>query len=333
MVRALVIGSAAAIFTALAGWPFIDWLISRGFVKAISVEGPKSHLSKAGTPTMGGLLVLATVLAVTLVTFLSAAPFLLLPLGVMGAAALVGLADDLLTLRGRERIGGHERGGLIAKALLGGGLGLIVGLVVYYSLDHERVNVPHYGSYHWSAAAVVVASVVVVATTTSAVAITDGLDGLLGGLLLFAYAAYGAIAVIQGETYLAMFCFTVVGSLVGFLWYNAHPASVFMGEVGALPLGAGLATVAMMTGWWIVLPVIGIVFVAEGLSDVIQIGSFQLTGRRVFKMAPLHHHFELLGWPETQVVTRFWLVGIVGGLLGVALVAANIQYYPFSILS
>jgi phospho-N-acetylmuramoyl-pentapeptide-transferase len=331
MVRALVIGCAAAAFTTIAGRPFIDWLISRGFVKAISAEGPKSHLSKAGTPTMGGLLVLVTVLAVTLVTFLSAAPFLLLPLGVMGAAALVGIADDLLTIQGRERIGGHERGGLIAKALLGGGLGLIVGLVVYYSLDHERVNVPHYGSYHWSAAAVVVASVIVVGTTTSAVAITDGLDGLLAGLLILAFVSYGVIAGMETEAYLAMFCFTVAGALAGFLWYNAHPASVFMGEVGALPLGAGLATVALMTGWWVVLPVVGIVFVAEGLSDVIQIGSFQLTGRRVFKMAPLHHHFELLGWQETQVVTRFWLIGAVGSLLGLALVISAFNIPPFLI--
>src|SRR3990170_8712860 len=141
MVRALVIGSAAAVFTTLAGRSFIDWLISRGYVKAIGAEGPQSHLAKAGTPTMGGLLVLGTVLVFTLTAFLSAAPFLLLPLGVMAAAAAVGFADDLLTIQGRERIGGHERGGLIAKALLGGALGLVVGLVAYYSLDIKVVVV------------------------------------------------------------------------------------------------------------------------------------------------------------------------------------------------
>lgn len=319
MVRALVIGSAASVFALLAGSPFVNQLRRMRVGKAISEDGPESHQSKAGTPTMGGLLMLATIAAVTVAANLVGRGSMLLPLGVMALAALVGFADDLLTLQGRERIGGHERGGLAVKALAGALLGLIVGLLIYYPLDVEHVNVPHFGAYHWSAVAVVLVAIAVVAATTSAVAITDGLDGLLAGLMVIAYGAYGIIAGLQGQTYLATFCFTVAGAVIGFLWYNAHPARVFMGETGALPLGAGLATVAMMTGWWLLLPVIGIVFVAEAVSDVVQIGSFQLTGRRVFKMAPLHHHFELSGWTETQVVTRFWLIGIVGALLGVAL--------------
>jgi phospho-N-acetylmuramoyl-pentapeptide-transferase len=319
MVRALVIGSAAAAFSALLGAPLIDWLRSRGMGKAISDEGPQSHQSKAGTPTMGGLLVLGTIAAFALATAVPGHPSILLPLGVMAAAALIGFADDLLTIQGRERIGGHERGGLLAKTLVGAALGLVVGLVTYYSLDLKYVVVPHYGAYHWSAAALVLASVAVVAGTTSAVAISDGLDGLLASLLVLAYGSYGFIAFVYGQSHLAVLCFTVVGALGGFLWYNAHPARVFMGETGALALGAGLGTVAMMTGWWLLLPVIGVVFVAEALSDVVQIGSFQLTGRRVFKMAPLHHHFELLGWEEPKVVARFGLVGMVGALLGIAL--------------
>jgi phospho-N-acetylmuramoyl-pentapeptide-transferase len=319
MVRALVIGSAASAVALLAGGPFIELLRRLGVGKAISEEGPQSHQSKAGTPTMGGLLMLGTIAAVTVPTNLFGRGSILLPLGVMAIAATVGFADDLLTLQGRERIGGHERGGLIAKALLGAGIGLIAGLLVYYPLEVEHVYVPHYGPCHWSAAAVVLASIAVVASTTSAAAITDGLDGLLAGLLLFAYGAYGVIAGLQGQTYLATFCFTVAGAIIGFLWYNGHPARVFMGETGALPLGAGLAVVGLMTGWWLLLPVIGVVFVAEAVSDIVQIGSFQLTGRRVFKMAPLHHHFELAGWAEPQVVTRFWLVGMVGAVLGVAL--------------
>lgn len=319
MVRALVIGSAATVFAALLGAPLIDWLRRRGFGKAISSEGPESHQAKAGTPTMGGLLVLATVLVFTLATVVAGYRSVLLPLGVMAAAAAVGFADDLLTIQGRERIGGHERGGLVAKALLGAGLGLVVGLVTYYSFDIRRVSVPHYGAYHWSAAALVLASIAVVAGTTSAVAISDGLDGLLAGLLVLGYGAYGFIAFVNDESHLAVFCFIIVGALAGFLWYNAHPARVFLGETGALPLGAGLGTVAMMSGWWLLLPVIGVVFVAEAVSDVVQIGSFQLTGKRVFRMAPLHHHFELLGWPEAKVVARFCLAGMVGALLGIAL--------------
>jgi len=319
MVRALVIGSAAMVFATIAGGPLVAWLQRMGMGKAISTEGPESHQAKAGTPTMGGLLVLGTILVFTLATNVPWHPSILLPLGIMGAAAAVGFADDLLTIQGRERIGGHERGGLIAKALLGGGLGLGAGLVAYYSLDIRHVFMPHYGAYHWSAAALIVASVAVVAGTTSAVAISDGLDGLLAGLLVLAYGAYGFVAIAYDQSHIAVFCFTVAGALAGFLWYNAHPARVFMGETGALPLGAGLATVAMMTGWWLLLPVIGIVFVAEALSDIVQIGSFQLTGRRVLKMAPLHHHFELLGWQETQVVTRFCLIGLAGAALGFAL--------------
>ena len=320
MTRALVIGSAASLVSFLAGSQLVPLLRRLGAGKAISDEGPESHHAKAGTPTMGGLLILGTILAVTVPANLVDRLSILLPLGVMGAVGLIGFGDDLMTLQGRERIGGHERGGLIVKAIVGAAMGVAVGFLVYYPLDVRHVNVPHFGQYEWSAAAVVAASVAVVAGTTSAAAVTDGLDGLLGGLMVLAFAAYGVIAGAQGQTYLAAFCFTVVGALVGFLWYNAHPAKLFMGETGAMPLGAGLATVALMTGWWLVLPVIGVVLVAEALSDLVQIGSFQLTGRRVLRMAPLHHHFELAGWPETQVVVRFWLVGLVGAMLGGALV-------------
>jgi phospho-N-acetylmuramoyl-pentapeptide-transferase len=180
------------------------------------------------------------------------------------------------------------------------------------------MHLPGGRSYELNAGFVAIAVVVVVATT-SATAISDGLDGLLGGVMALAYGAYGVIAQIQGQAYLAVFCLTVVGALLGFLWHNANPARVFMGESGALPLGAGLAVVALMTGWWLLLPLVGIVLVAEVLSNVAQIGSFRLTGRRVLKMAPLHHHFELIGWQEPQVVTRFWLAGALGAFLAIAL--------------
>ncbi|MGB2696062.1 MAG: phospho-N-acetylmuramoyl-pentapeptide-transferase [Dehalococcoidia bacterium] len=320
MVRALVIGSAASAVAMLAGGPLIAMLQRLGVGKAISDAGPESHHAKAGTPTMGGLLILGTVLAFTVPTNLAGKLSILLPLGTMGAAAALGFADDLLTLQGRERIGGHERGGLFAKFVAGGLIGIVTGLILYYSLDERRALVPHYGEHELAAVAYVAIALLVVATTTSAAAITDGLDGLLGGLMALAFFTYSIIAIAQGQVYLATFCLTVVGALFGFLWHNAHPARLFMGETGALPLGVGLATVALMTGWWLVLPVVGIVFVVEGASDVAQIGSFRLLGRRVLKMAPIHHHFELLGWAETQVVFRFWLVGAVGALLGIALV-------------
>lgn len=319
MTRALVIGSAASIVSMLAGTQLVPLLARFGIGKEISEDGPESHRVKAGTPTMGGLLILGTIFAVTVPTNLVGKLSILLPLAVMGSVGVLGLADDLLTLQGRSRAGGHERLGMVIKMGALMLIGLAVGLVLYFSLDVERFSVPHFGEYELKAGYIAVAVLVVVATT-SATAVTDGLDGLLGGLMVLAFGAYGLIAGLQGQIYLATFCFTVVGALVGFLWHNAHPAKMFMGDTGAMPLGAGLATVALMTGWWLVLPVIGIVLVAEALSDVVQIGSFRLTGKRVLRMAPLHHHFELSGWPETQVVTRFWLVGLVGALIGGALI-------------
>ena len=318
MVRALVIGSAASLVSLLAGGPLLALLARLGVGKAISDEGPASHQAKAGTATMGGLLMLGVILAVTVPTNLVGRLSVLLPLGVMGAAGLLGFVDDLLTLQGRERIGGHERGGLVMKAAAGVAIGLAVGLILYYALEERSMNVPHFGEYELNAGYIAIA-VLVVTATTSAGAVTDGLDGLLAGVMALAFGAYGVIALLQEQIFLGTFCFTVVGAILGFLWYNAHPARVFMGETGALPLGAGLATVALMTGWWLLLPVVGIVLVAEALSDLVQIGSFRLVGRRVLKMAPLHHHFELLGWSEPQVVLRFWLVGAVGALLGLAL--------------
>lgn len=319
MTRALIIGAAASAVALIAGGQLVPVLRRLGLGKEIPAEGPESHMSKAGTPTMGGLLILGTIAALTIPTNLVGRESILLPLLVMGGIGALGAVDDLLTLQGRAVVTGHERIGLIVKTAALVVLGLGVGLVLYFSLDVREFHLPHFGSYPLEAGYIPVA-IAVVAGTTSAAAVTDGLDGLLGGLMVFAFGAYGVIAGMQGQTFLATFCFTVAGALVGFLWYNVHPAQVFMGEAGALPLGAGLATVALMTGWWPLLVVIGIVLIAEILSDVIQIGSFQLTGRRVFKMAPLHHHFELAGWPETKVVLRFWLVGMVAALLGVALV-------------
>jgi phospho-N-acetylmuramoyl-pentapeptide-transferase len=318
MVQALIIGSAASIVTLILGGPFIRVLEHFGIRKAISDEGPDSHLVKAGTVTMGGLLMLAVILVFTIPTNLEGHRSILLPLGVMGVMGLIGSADDLMTIQGRVRLGGHERLGLVLKTGSMIVVGLVSGLILVYSLEAESLNLPHFGAYEMGAAYVVVA-IVVMTATTSATAVTDGLDGLLAGVMILAFASYGVIAFLQGQSFLATFCFTVVGALIGFLWFNAHPASVFMGEAGAMPLGAGLATVALMTGWWILLPIVGIVLVAEMLSVTIQIGSFQLTGKRPFRMAPLHHHFELAGWSEPQVVVRFWLAGAVGALLGIAL--------------
>jgi len=159
---------------------------------------------------------------------------------------------------------------------------------------------------------------VIIVGMSNAVNFTDGLDGLAGLISATCFAAYGIIALSQEQVFVARFCFTIVGALFGFLWFNVHPAQLFMGDVGSLPLGAVLGVVALMTGQWLLLPLIAIIPVSELFSDVLQIGYFRLTkGKRLFKMAPLHHHFELLGWSQTQVVQRFWLIGLLGAMLGV----------------
>jgi phospho-N-acetylmuramoyl-pentapeptide-transferase len=160
----------------------------------------------------------------------------------------------------------------------------------------------------------------IIVGTSNAVNLTDGLDGLAGSIAAVAFSAYGVIAFLQGQIWLVAFVFTVVGGLLAFLWYNAHPAELFMGDTGSLAVGATLAVVALMTGQWLLLPVVGFVFMAEALSVILQVGYFKLTGgKRLFKMSPLHHHFELLGWSETHVTQRLWLVGILSAMLGIAL--------------
>jgi phospho-N-acetylmuramoyl-pentapeptide-transferase len=162
-------------------------------------------------------------------------------------------------------------------------------------------------------------AVVIIVGMSNAINFTDGLDGLAGLISATAFAAYGSIALMQGQIFLGRFCFTIVGALFGFLWFNVHPANLIMGDMGALSLGATLGVVSLMTGQWLLLPLITIIPVSELLSVVIQIAYFRLThGKRFFKMAPIHHHFELLGWSETQVVQRFWLIGLVCAMLGIA---------------
>lgn len=268
---------------------------------------------------MGGLLIFGVVFLVTAPTNLFDRLSIFLPLGAIVAAGLLGFADDYLTLQGRERIEAHARAHMLAKLGTMTILAFAAALILYYGLDAHSINVPHFGKYSMGLLYIPLAVAVIVGTT-SAVAITDGLDGLAGGTAAMAFGAYGVIAFLQDQTFLATFSFTVVGATLGFIWYNAHPARVFMGDTGALALGSTLAIVALMTGHWLLLPVVGVVFVMEALSDVIQIAYFRLTGgRRIFRMSPLHHHFELSGWSEPQVVTRFWLIAMVGGLLGIAL--------------
>ena len=319
MIYGLVTACASLLLTVLAGSFLVPWLRAKRFGKAISDEGPESHMSKAGTPTMGGLMFLAAILAISLPTSVVKDSDILLPLLAMTTAGVLGLVDDAQTLVGKEKLSGHETWFWLVKwgALLS--IGLVVALVLFLHLDLEYAVLPHFGAYSIDVLYVPVVLAVFVIGVSGAV-ITDGLDGLMAGASALAYGAYGVIALAQGQDALGIFALTVMAAAAGFLWFNAYPAQVFMGEVGAQSLSVGLVVLAFMTGWWLLLPVIGIVFVAEGFSDVLQIVYFKATGgKRIFRKAPLHHHFELIGWPETKVVARFWLVGLLGGLAGVAL--------------
>ncbi|MDO8614769.1 MAG: phospho-N-acetylmuramoyl-pentapeptide-transferase [Dehalococcoidia bacterium] len=301
--------------TAIAGFPAIRLLRRLNVGKEISEWGPESHQVKAGTPTMGGLLIIAAIAVFTLAANLFGRYSIGLPLAVMGALALLGFVDDLGSLQGREQHALSKRVKLLAFVAIG--VAAAVGL--YEFLDLNAVNVPYDGRRDIGALYFAIA-VAVVVLTAGGVAVTDGLDGLVAGASAIAFGAYGFIALAQGQDYLGAFCFTVTGAVLGFLWHNSHPAQVFMGDTGALALGGGLAVVAFMTGQWLVLPAIGVVFLAEGASTYLQIGYYKLSGgRRIFRMAPLHHHFEQSGWHEVQVAQRFWIVGALGGALGVIL--------------
>ncbi len=233
----------------------------------------------------------------------------------MAALGALGFLDDLGSLQDRVRAALNKRVKFIAFVAIG----IAAAFGLYEGLELSAANVPYAGRYDLDAWYVPIA-VGVIVLTAGGVAVSDGLDGLAAGTSAVAFGAYGIIALIQDQTFLATFCFTVAGAVLGFLWYNSHPAQLFMGDTGALALGGGLATAAFMTGQWLILPLIGAVFVLEGSSDVLQVGYYRLTGgKRIFRMAPLHHHFEKLGWSEPQVVQRFWLIGILGAVVGTIL--------------
>lgn len=311
----LATAGIAFVIALAIGKPLLGFLQRRQLGKAISDEGPDTHHAKAGTPTMGGLMIFATVALLTLATNVVDRESILLPLVGIIVLGSIGLTDDMGTLQGRAQFGLSWR----IKIVLLLAFALGAALVLFYALDTESINIPWSGQHSLGEFYIPIAVIVILATTTS-VAITDGMDSLAGGTLAIAFAAYGVIAVGQEQDFLVRFAFTTVGATLGFLWYNAHPAQIFMGDTGALALGGTLGVVALMTGHWLLLPVIGIVFVLEAASDIIQIAYFKFTGgKRIFRMAPIHNHFELIGWSEPQVVTRAWLLGIAGAILGVAL--------------
>jgi phospho-N-acetylmuramoyl-pentapeptide-transferase len=323
---ALVLGLAMLSFvmTVIWGPPLLRVLRHFKVGKIIRVEEPDKHRVKMGTPTMGGVLFILPVLLLT--GLLNAAALIgldvtgrsvLVPLIVLVSYAVLGGLDDWEGIRGKRRGDGMRiRTKFLAQVLLAVGTAFVLKNI----LDVPEMYLPgvkgeiELGWWYIPIAAFVIVS------ESNAVNFTDGLDGLAGLITATAFAAFGGIALIAGFIYLAQFCFIIVGALFGFLWFNVHPAELIMGDTGSLSLGSTLAVVALMTGQWPLLLVIAIIPLSEALSVVIQVAYFRLTkGKRFFKMAPIHLHFELLGWSETQIVQRFWLIGLLAAMIGTGL--------------
>jgi phospho-N-acetylmuramoyl-pentapeptide-transferase len=325
------LGTITFFLAVIWGPPLIRWLIRNEMGKKIRVEEPGSHQMKMGTPTLGGLMVIVPVLIITgllnianLLGFNFIGQSVLIPMGTLVAFGLLGLIDDLEGIQGKRVFGE----GIMArtKALWQVIFALVIALILHFGpTDLRSVAVPAVIERIDIGLLWILVATFIIVAMSNAVNFSDGLDGLAGSLAAVAFACYGVIAYLQGQVWLAAFCFTMVGALLAFLWFNVHPADLFMGDVGSLSIGATLAVVALMTGQWLLLPIVGAMFVAEALSVTMQISWFKYTrrrygqGRRIFKMAPLHYHFELKGWSETQVMQRFFLCGILAGMLGVAL--------------
>jgi phospho-N-acetylmuramoyl-pentapeptide-transferase len=316
MAQSLLCGVGAFVLAVLLGRPLINLLRRHRIGKTIRLDGPATHQVKVGTPTMGGLMMLGPVLLLTVLTNLAGRASMWLPLGVMVCYALLGLYDDWRGLQDRTGVGMLARLKFPWQLFIG----VLAAAGLRFVLKLGGMAVPTLWQEMDIGWAYLPVAVLLIVGFANAVNLTDGLDGLAGGTSAIAYFAYGMIAYFQNQSYLATFCFTMVGAILGFLWYNMHPAQVFMGDIGSMALGATLATVALMTEQWLMLVVIGVVFVAEAVSVMLQVGYFKWTkGKRLFKMAPLHHHFELLGWSEVKITQRFWLVASVAAMVGVAL--------------
>ena len=335
--RYITFRSAGAVLTALIlsfllGPSMIAWLRRLKVGQQVRDDGPKTHLSKQGTPTMGGLLIIAALVSSVLLWSDLTNKYVWVVLFATLAFGGIGFWDDYLKVVKKQSTGlrAYQKFGLQVAA------SLVVGIFLFkYSGDREAtyLSVPFMKSFLLNLGWFYIPFVAVVMVGSSnAVNLTDGLDGLAIGLVGIAAAAnavivylggnkiiadYLKILYISGSGELVIFCGAMVGASLGFLWYNTHPAEVFMGDVGSLSLGGALGTLAVVTKHELILVVTGGIFVMETVSVALQVASYKLTGKRIFRMAPIHHHFEQIGWPESKVIVRFWIIGIILALISI----------------
>jgi phospho-N-acetylmuramoyl-pentapeptide-transferase len=337
--RYITFRAAMAIVTAL----LLSWFLGPAFIRLlrrmsvgqnIRDVGPKAHLVKAGTPTMGGLLILFAVIVPTLLWSTLDNPYIWITILVTIAFGLIGFLDDYLKVKNRRNLGLTARTKMLLQILAAAGMGVALLVLPHgYGFDSTltfpfvKRLVLHLGGFY------IPFVVIVLVGVSNAVNLTDGLDGLAIGCTIVAAATYAVFTYIAGNRVIAgylqlsyvpgvgevaVFCGALVGASLGFLWFNSHPAEVFMGDVGSLSIGAAIGSVAVLGKQEILLIVVGGVFVLEALSVIIQVTSFKLRGKRVFRMAPLHHHFELSGWAEPKVIVRFWILSILFALLSLS---------------
>ena len=326
----LAVSVLSFMLTVIWGWPFLYLLRRLKIGKLIQEDRIEFQQAKEGTPTMGGFLfILPTVLIFLLLNAVNIfgvkhliGQSYIAPMMALLLYSVIGLIDDMEGFRGpRKAVGMRGRTKFALQVLLG----IIFAYVIKNYMKTSELIWPtspypiDMGFWFYPI------TVFLIVGTSNAVNLTDGMDGLAGLICSTAFAAYGVIALKEGQIFVGRFCFILVGALFGFLWFNVHPAMMFMGDVGALGLGASLAVVAIITRYWLVLPLIAIIPVCEAISDIIQVGYFKYTkrkygeGKRVFLRAPIHHHFAQKGWSETQVVQRFWLISLLFAMLGVGL--------------
>ena len=320
----LAIAGLSFLLTVIWGRPFLYLLRRLKIGKLIRQEGPAVQFTKMGTPTMGGFLFIFPTVLINLL--LNAANMFgvvligqsyIIPMMALVLFSIVGAIDDWEGIRGPRRgIGMSARMKMLLQIVLSVFFAYIIKRYLNVSeflwpMSPYPINV---GFWFYPLA------VFFIVGMSNAVNLTDGMDGLAGLICATAFAAYGIILLTEGQIYLSRFCFILVGSIFGFLWFNVNPAMMFMGDAGSLSLGATLAVVALISRHWIVLPLIAIIPVSETISVILQVGYFKLThGKRLFKVAPIHHHFQEIGWSEMQVVQRFWLISLLFAMLGVGL--------------
>ncbi len=327
MVRVLVAGLVAMVIAVVVGPTFIDWLKQQSIGQHIREEGPKHHQVKKGTPTMGGLLILVAAVAPFLVLSLYTWPGVTLLLATV-ACGLIGFGDDYLKVRKRRSLGLPGRWKMLGLLLVTAGVGYATTRIGYMDTEIYFPVIDVNVDLHWAYYPFLF---LVIAGTSNGVNLTDGLDGLAAGtsaISLLTLLAIGAISWIRSGPVgsrspdyldLSIFAAAMIGGVIGFLWFNAFPAEVFMGDTGSMALGGAIASLAILTETEVLLVLIGGIYLVEALSVMIQVASYKRTGKRVFLMAPIHHHFEMKAWSETKIMVRFWIVGAILCAMGFVL--------------